>query len=103
MNYKLIDNDVKVELHDETNEGYNGDYNPDDPEDKLLMRFDVFKFENKEWVEVDNSSYCTELPSDLDPEKAHRVLSLIMMEVADDVRANISIKKKCEWLSWIQC
>ena len=102
MYYNLIDNDVKVSLHDETNEGYNGEYNPDDPEDKLLMRFDIYQYKDNEWVEVDNSSYCTELPSNLGADKAHQALSIIMLEVADDVRANISIKKKCEWLSWIK-
>ena len=101
MEYSLIENDVRVTLHDETGEGWNGDWDCDDPNDQLLLRFDVDHFENGDWVAVDNASYCTAIPASIDPEKANRAVKIIMKEVADCVRSGTSIKRKCEFLSWM--
>lgn len=101
MNYSLVDNGVMIELHDETYEGWNGDFDPSDPDDELLLRFDVFKLHNNEWEPVDNASYCTQLPASLSVDKINIALSAIMREVAEPVRAGASIKKTCERMSWL--
>lgn len=101
MNYSLIESGVKVELHDETYEGWTGDYNPDDPEDNLLLRFDVSVFSDNEWQPVDNGSYCTALPATVSTDAINLALNIIMREVGDAVRSGASIKKTCENLSWI--
>jgi hypothetical protein len=101
MNYCLIDRDVRVSLHDQTGEGWNGDWDCDDPKDQLLLRFDVDVFANGDWVPVDNASYCTAIPASIDPIKANKAVEVIMMEVGDSVRGGVSIKKKCEFLSWM--
>lgn len=102
MNKSLVKNLVKVEIHDETNEGYFGDYDENDKEDKKLLRFEVFSFSKGEWVYVEDSSYCTRIPSNSNEEVVNRILNLIMKEIYEDVVNNISIKKKCEKLSWIE-
>ena len=102
MEYTLVDNGVKVTLHDETGEGWNGDYDPSDPNDSLLLRFDVDHLVDGEWEPVDNGSMCTGLSADISPEKANVALQIIMKEVGDPVRAGNSIKKTCERLSWIE-
>lgn len=101
MNYSLIESGVKVDLHDETYEGWNGDYNPDDSEDELLLRFDVSVLIDNEWEPVDNGSYCTALPATVSTDKINLALNIIMREVGDAVRSGYSIKKVCENLSWI--
>ena len=102
MNHELIKNNVRVSLHDETHEGWNGDYNPDDPNDCLLLRFDVDFLYDGDWEPVENGSMCTRLPANLEPAKVQKALQMIMDEVGDCVRGGLSIKKKCEWLSWIE-
>lgn len=101
MNHKLIQNDVMVELHDETCEGWNGDYDATDPNDELLLRFDVSRLVNGEWEPVDNASYCTQLPASTSSDKIAKALTSIMSEVSDAVRGGFSIKKTCERMSWI--
>ena len=101
MNYILIDNDVRVSLHDETSEGWGGDYDMEDPNDQLLLRFDVDYFANGDWQAVDNASYCTAIPANIEPEKAQKAVEVIMNEVGDSVRSGTSIKKICEFLSWM--
>jgi len=98
--YELIDGDVKVEWSD-IGEGLDGFYNPDDPDDVALLRFDVSRWDHFDWEPVDDASYCTRVPVDTPKERLGELLRSIMDEVGDDVRAGISIKKKCEALSWI--
>lgn len=102
MEYSKTQDNVRVTLSDDTFEGYNGDYDPNDPDDQLLMRFDVYHLVNGDWEAVDNASYCTNLPNTIKPEDAERVMGYILSEVADAVRQDISIKKRCERLSWIE-
>lgn len=101
MNHKLVKDTVMVELHDETSEGWNGDYDPNDPGDDLLLRFDVSQLVNNQWESVDNGSYCTRLPATLEKQKVEKALQAIMREVYDPVTSGYSIKKTCEVLSWI--
>ena len=96
---EIIKDNVKVSLHTDTNEGWNGDYNPDDPDDDLLYRFDVDVLINNVWEPVDDASYCTALKaSSVYTDKA---LSYLMSEIYPAINSGASIKKLCERLSWI--
>lgn len=98
---EYIKDNVKVSFED-IGEGINGFYNPDDPDDVALLRFDVYSLTSDgEWDAIDDASYCTNVPVSTDPEKVNQLLETIMCEVYDDVCAGISIKKKCEGLSWL--
>lgn len=97
---KIINNHVRVEWTD-IGEGLNGDYNPDDPEDVALLRFDIDRWNGFDWEPVDDASYCTNVPASTDTDTLMTLLEQIMAEVGDDVRAGISVKKKCEGLSWL--
>jgi len=92
---------VRITLHDETGEGKNGNYNPDDPEDQPMLRFDVYELDEGEWVEVDSASYCTALPATVSEEMMDKALMVLMRELGPGVRAGVSIKKKAERLSWL--
>lgn len=86
-------------------EGVSGDYDPDDPEDTPLLRFDVERWNGFDWEPVEDASYCTTIsasPCDHNKECLKELLRTIMDTVGDDVRAGNSIKKKCEGLSWLQ-
>lgn len=100
MTMKLITENVKVEWVD-LGEGIHGDYNPENPNDVPLLRFDVYRWEGFDWEPVDDASYCTNIPVDTPEETLIGLLGVIMEEVGDDVRDGISIKKKCEGLSWL--
>lgn len=64
-------------------EGWSGDYNPDDPDDTMLLRFSVKEFHKVsefggQWVEMDDASYCTQMPVDTDEKILRRALELIL-------------------------
>jgi len=98
----LIRGDVRVEW-ERLGEGVCGDYNPDDPDDIELLRFDVSHKDSEtgEWLAVDDASYCTQVPVDTAPEVRQTLLRFIMDEVYEPVTDGHSIKKLCERLSWI--
>ena len=54
MQYELINDGVRIQLHDDCGEGWDGDYNPDDSDDEPLLRFDVDRWDSStnEYVEV---------------------------------------------------
>ena len=89
-------------------EGYYGDYNPDNPDDEELIRFDVYAkglegFEN-EWEMVDDASYCTSIPVDTPIEELEEKIEIIFKEyrnVAEHILQGGSVKKLGEALSWI--
>ena len=114
-NGALIKGDVKVEWV-ELGEGWCGDYDPTDPEDTELLRFDVYvragyaeandvhgepAFDEGDggWFVPSDASYCTQVPVDTDEPTRQALLEIIADEVADALPA--SIKKVCERLSWI--
>lgn len=101
MNYSLIDNNIMVELYDETNEGWNGDYNPNNPHDDLLLRFDISQLIDNQWESVDNASYCTQLTANLNKDYINKALHIIMREVREPINSGLSVKKICENISWI--
>ncbi len=112
---ELIDDNVKVEW-DDIGEGFSGDYDPNDPDDVELLRFTVlylsgsnkdddswpaYRPEDEVWEQVDDASYCTLVPRDTDEKILLLMLKNLMMYVKDKVEARESIKKECEWFSWI--
>ena len=97
---RLIRKDVKVEWTD-LGEGLCGDYDPDDPKDVHLLRFDIYHKEHGRWIPVDDASYCTQVPVATPTLEKKRLLGVIMDEVYDSVHDGNSIKKLCERLSWI--
>ena len=97
---ELTKDKVRVELV-ELGEGKCGDYDPDDPDDIELLRFDVSIFTDGEWQDIDDASYCTQLPTSATPEQKQSALEWIMNEVYDGALGGYSIKKICEVLSWI--
>jgi hypothetical protein len=83
-------------------EGNDGDYDPTDKYDENLLRFDVSRFDGKEWVEVPDGSYCTQMPAS-SPHQVLKVgLKIIMDTIYDDVSNTGKAKKICESLSWIK-
>lgn len=96
------DIDVKVEFCN-LNEGYEGEYNHDDPEDVNLLRFDISKRMDGEqdWSEIPDSSYCTQIPAHSSFDTLEKALDMIMDEIFYAVVEGNSIKKACERMSWI--
>ena len=99
---ELIKGNVRVEW-DSIGEGFNGDYNPDNPDDKELLRFYISKRDNGtgNWEDVADASYCTCFSADADDKMKMRALEIIMDRVYDYVISDISIKKICEELSYL--
>jgi hypothetical protein len=97
---ELVRGDVKVEWA-ELGEGKDGDYDPNDPDDIELLRFDVSREEGDDWEAIDDASYCTQVPVSATPEQRAKGLQLIMDEIYDAASEDHSIKKACEHLSWI--
>lgn len=92
---------VRVEI-EWIGEGIQGDYDEDDSEDIPLLRFSVYKREEGDyWEEVDDASYCTQLPATIHPNIARRAARYIMDWVEAPLKEGYSIKKICERLSWL--
>ena len=98
---------IRVELVN-LGEGWNGDYNPEDPDDEELLRFDVY-YKNPEdkdmdWMEVEDASYCTQLSADASEDILEKAVTAIFKRY-DDVATHIisggSVKEMGEELSWI--
>lgn len=79
-------------------EGYSGDYDPANPEDKKLLRFTVLK----DGVQVDDASYCTMILETSPIEAQIRVCTEIMLWVYSALKSGAPIKRICERLSWIE-
>ncbi|MBQ1776620.1 MAG: hypothetical protein IIZ93_00540 [Acidaminococcaceae bacterium] len=87
---------VKV-VFENLGEGWNGDYDPADPEDENLLRFTVYM----DGEQVDDASYCTTIPATTDPALVKKSAERILSEVYNPLVSGYSIKKCCEALSWI--
>ena len=102
----VIRGNRKVEWVD-LGEGWNGDYDPSDPDDQALLRFDVLELTKVEglfsespeleWEPIDDASYCTQMPADSSKEVLRRGATMIM----NATYGKTNIKKICEELSWI--
>jgi len=94
----IIKKKCKVELV-ELGEGWDGDYDPNDPNDEELFRFDVYLKKDGKWIDPGDVSYCTQLPVTLTREKQRIALEIIVDRLYDQP---VSYWKKiCEELSWI--
>lgn len=86
-------------------EGIYGDYNPEDPEDVNLLRFDVYKRRSAkdQWEEVEDASYCTRVEANTPMNVLERKLRIIYDRYADAIESDYdaSVKKLGEELSWI--
>jgi hypothetical protein len=79
-------------------EGNLGYYNPEDPEDQELLRFDVSRRdEDGEWEQIQDGSYCTLMPVDTSSEILQAALSYILREIG----GGFNIKRRLEQLSWL--
>ena len=105
---ELIKDNVKV-CWTNIGEGYNGDYNPEDPDDKNLLRYDVYVYDDESdregyWRAVEDASYCTYVPANTDNETLMKLLKVLMRQFYDVLHDNInaSVKKLAEAMSWIE-
>jgi len=83
-------------------EGWSGEYNPDDPEDTELLRFSVYlgteaEVDAGDCEQMDDASYCTQMPVDTDKQILRRALELIL-----DAAEEPSPKRALEELSWMK-
>lgn len=89
-------------------EGWHGDYDPEDPTDSPLLRFDV-QTSDPEWVRCDDASidagwywvdsYCTQVRANVvTGEQAETLLRSIVGRLNGETG---SVKKILEELSWI--
>ncbi len=93
---------VKVEWVN-LDEGWNGDYNPDDPTDENPLRFDVYILRNGEWEAKVDASYCTQFPATASLEEKCYALRILGREYDDALSSDIdiSVEKLGERLSCI--
>jgi hypothetical protein len=99
--FRAIRGDVMIEFVN-LGEGRDGDYQPSDPEDINLLRFDVSRREDGEWVGVEGASYCTQVAASTPAAERGRLLSMLMDEFYQPVTDRVSIKRAAERLSWIE-
>ena len=98
----VIADTVKVEWVDLGESLHGGDYDPEDPKDVSVLRFDGYYWdEDTEWTELNDSSYCTQVPVDT----PKPILNEMLRHIADEYLAchesGASVKKIGERLSWI--
>jgi hypothetical protein len=80
-------------------EGYDGDFNEDDPNDVEFYRFDTYELVEGEWEEIRDGSYCTAMPVGT-PENV--LLEGLMLIVANlNAVVDTSPKRELEALSWM--
>jgi len=97
---ELIKNNVRVSWV-ELGEGKQGDYDPNDPNDVELLRFDVERMENGTWEILDGGSYCTQVPVSATPEQRRVGLKDIMNSVYNPIMAGDSIRRMASDFSWM--
>jgi hypothetical protein len=98
-------------------EGYEGDFNDEDPDDEPLLRFSVYArnlddtareemgYPDEEWVPVEDASYCTGVSAKEDREELTKALELMSDRVwgafQSDSPPTFGLKGTCEDLSHI--
>jgi hypothetical protein len=83
-------------------EGEDGDYRPDDPTDRPILRFDVSQInENGEWEDVPDTSYCMQLDARAPRAVRELAANLVLKTVEETDAAGLSLKRVCERLSWM--
>jgi hypothetical protein len=110
---ELIRGNVKVEWV-QLGEGLSEEYNPNDPTDANILRFDVSVKPVKvssakndpasypdEWVDPGNASYSTRFPVSAPIDLRKRALKAIMDKVYGHASEGYSFKKIGEEMSWL--
>jgi hypothetical protein len=87
---------LSVELSWDCQEGWSGDYDPKDPDDEPLLRFDVCLNGRC----FDDGSYCTQLRATDPRRKLFKAARAILSEAEDSI-SNGCFKRTMEWMSWI--
>ncbi|MBQ1735687.1 MAG: hypothetical protein II038_12615 [Lachnospiraceae bacterium] len=83
-------------------EGLNGDFDPNDPEDVNLLRFDAYVYEDENWTGIEDASYCTLIPADTDPDILGRAAVHMAQKIAQAISDNTrSVKIVAGLLSWL--
>lgn len=77
-------------------EGYEGDYNPDNPEDTPLLRFSCDQLVDGNWEGMNDASYCTQLPISTPRQYLARGAAILLEAIDTDA----SYKRELERLSW---
>lgn len=76
---------VRVEWEN-LDEGWNGEYDPDDPDDQNLLRFAIYKKDKDgKWEALDNGTWCTFFYEGVEEGKLKAALKHIMSHVYDSV------------------
>jgi len=81
--------DVAVEWYN-AGEGWDGDYDPDNPEDVNLLRFDFYARKDGNWITVLDASYCTQVPADTPDDVLANLLEVLMDEGEDAIQIALS-------------
>lgn len=110
VGFQLVQGNAKIEWV-ELGEGRSGDYNPDDPCDVELLRFDTFfrpqpgqdaqdDPDEDGWVTCHDGSYCTLVPVSTPPD-VRQVLLIELMAAMHEAIGQDRVKKIAERCSWI--
>lgn len=84
------------------NEGWCGEYDPDDKDDENLLRFSVYIYDGKAWESVEDASYCTTVSSKATEEELKTMLLEIFRAYrseTDEYPLSHSVRKLGERLS----
>jgi hypothetical protein len=82
-------------------EGWNGDYNAEDPNDKPLLRFSIDWRNNGDWEGLDDASYCTGLPTDTSPTTLREYADSIIASLSSTKEQPTGHKRTLERWSWV--
>ena len=100
---------LSVELTWDCSEGHSGDYDPTDPTDEPLLRFDVILVDGKNYKEIQDGSYCTNLKATDDRKLLTKAVKCILNEAESTIYltedkevAYHGFKRIMEGLSWIK-
>jgi hypothetical protein len=76
-------------------EGYSGSFDPNDPDDRQLIRFYAQRKSEDGWEDIEDGSYCTLL----DIDTPYNLLEIFAKHIAN-ASDNVSPKRALEWLTW---
>ena len=107
---RILSDDERIAVDwEELGEGWCGEYDPEDPEDTELLRFDVMvkEFGEDEFSYLDNGSFCTRFPVNAPEPVKQAGLLLIFQRLEPLVREYLvngdrRYKREAEELSWIE-
>lgn len=82
------------------NEGLNGDFNPNDPEDVNLLRFDVYQKTASGWEPLDDGSYCCQMVANT-PAMVLKYAAQYIYERLTDGATNLSLSQIMQECTYI--